>query len=78
MDSSLSLLQEIFAERAPAFVGQVRNLRSIDIPEDKRQAMIDLLTDEFAASGINSITGEPNDRGLAIETLIDYFIVAQK
>lgn len=67
----LGLLSEIVTVRRPALLETVRTMGSRPLSELERDAFCDLLMDEFASSGLLP-SREPNERGLAIENLVDW------
>ena len=66
------LLREVLEKRAPEFVPVLREGSTVVIREDQRKEIQELVGDEFAETGLRE-NHEPNERGLALEELIDVF-----
>jgi hypothetical protein len=66
------LLREVLEKRAPELLPVLREGSQVVIREDKRRDFQELIGDEFAETGLRD-DHEPNDRGLALEKLIDVF-----
>ncbi len=71
-ESSIGLLREVLEKRAPELMHVLRAGSTVVIREDQRREIQEVLGDEFAETGLRE-DHEPNDRGLALENLIDVF-----
>lgn len=69
----LPLLEEIVRSRRPDMLGLLDPLTKNLISEQQRDDLCQVATDEFCASGIRE-DGEPNQRGLCIENLINHLL----
>lgn len=69
---SFDLLREVIEKRAPELLPMLRAGSVVVIREDQKRDIQDLIGDEFAETGLHD-NHEPNDRGLALEALIDVF-----
>ena len=69
---SLCLLREVVNKRRQGLkwiIEDTANLKEV-YPDDLKETLCQLITDEFCETGLND-DDEPNERGLALESLID-------
>lgn len=71
-EQSFGLLREVLEKRAPELVPVLREGSTVVIREDQRREIQELVGNEFAETGLRE-NHEPNDRGRALEKLIDAF-----
>jgi len=71
-ESSFELLREVLEKRAPELLAVLREGSNVVIREDQNREIQELVGDEFAETGLRG-DHEPNERGLALEKLIDMF-----
>ncbi|TAK52109.1 MAG: hypothetical protein EPO25_14670 [Gammaproteobacteria bacterium] len=69
---SSDLLREVIEKRAPELLPMLREGSEVVIREDQKRDIQELIGDEFSQTGLRD-DHEPNDRGLALEKLIDVF-----
>jgi hypothetical protein len=71
-ENSFGLLREVLERRAPQLLLALRDGFAVVIQEGQRREIQELVGDEFAETGVRE-NHEPNERGLALEKLIDVF-----
>ncbi len=64
------LLSEVIWKHRPELIGVLGSLQDVKLTEDQREDLREVLTVEFAETGL-SADDEPNARGLLLEDLID-------
>lgn len=69
---SFGLLREVLEKRAPELLPVLREGSEVVIREDQKRDIQELIGDEFSETGLRD-DHEPNERGLALEKLIDVF-----
>ncbi len=69
----LSLVEEIVRSRCPDMLSLLDPRSKNQISEQQREDFCQVATDEFCVSGIRE-DGEPNQRGLSLEKLIDHLL----
>jgi hypothetical protein len=68
----LDLLRDVLQKRAPELLPLMREGSEIVILEHQKRYIQDLVGDELSETGLRD-DSEPNERGLALEKLIDVF-----
>ena len=66
------LLREVIEKRSPELLPLLRGTAEVVIREDQKRDLQELIGDELSETGLRD-DHEPNERGLALEQLIDIF-----
>jgi len=69
---AFDLLREVIEKRAPELLPMFREGSQVVVKEDQKRNIQELIGDEFAETGLRD-DHEPNERGIALEELIDVF-----
>jgi hypothetical protein len=68
--AQMDLLREVVEKHAPALLPLLEGGRIFALSDDDAAAFSAAIADEFIATGLQA-DDEPNDRGLALEELVD-------
>lgn len=69
-DENMSLLTEVISEHSPKSLPLVCQLGTVPVTDEQRESLREAIGIEFCETGLRE-DSEPNERGLALESLID-------
>ena len=69
-NENMSLLTEVISERRPELLPLLGQLGTVPLTDEQRENLREAIGIEFCETGLRE-DSEPNERGLALESLID-------
>lgn len=71
-ESDFTLLREVIAKRAPELMPLIHERQNVRLLGSQRKCIQSIVGDDLIETGFRD-DDEPNDRGLALERIIDVF-----